>query len=161
MTRQRFTENPFYVLGLRPDCSRADLEREGQKLLAMLELQMESAKTYPTPLGPMPRTADAVRQAMAELRDPQRRLLHEVWAQLPATPPAGPATSSATGSATGLAPGSAAAADPAAAAGSAGPSRAAAGDHAAADQSAAPRRATGAPPSWPQARAALGFGARR
>ena len=86
MSRERFTENPFYVLGLRPDCSRADLEREGQKLLAMLELGMESAKSYPTPLGPAQRTADAVRQAMAELRDPQRRLMHELWAQLPASP---------------------------------------------------------------------------
>lgn len=86
MTRERFTENPFYVLGLRPECSRAEMEREGQKLLAMLELSIEAARTYKTPLGPMPRTADRVRQAMAELRDPQKRLVHELWAQLPAEP---------------------------------------------------------------------------
>ncbi|MFO0572740.1 MAG: hypothetical protein U1A78_01980 [Polyangia bacterium] len=91
MSRERITENPFYVLGLRPECSRADLEREGQKLLALLELSVASAKTYKTPLGPMPRTADRVRQALAELRDPQKRLVHELWAQLPATEPEPPA----------------------------------------------------------------------
>jgi hypothetical protein len=90
MSRERYTENPFYVLGLRPDCSRADMEREGQKLLSMLELGLESARSYPTPLGPVPRSAEAVRLAMAELRNPQRRLLHELWAQLPASPAAEP-----------------------------------------------------------------------
>jgi hypothetical protein len=87
MSRERLSENPFYVLGVLPDCSRADLERAGQKLLAMLELGMAAAQSYPTPLGPAPRTADSVRQAMAELRDPRRRLLHELWAQLPAAAP--------------------------------------------------------------------------
>lgn len=97
MSRERITENPFYVLGLRPECSRADLEREGQKLLALLELSVESAKTYKTPLGPMPRTADRVRQALAELRDPQKRLVHELWAQLPATEPEPPAAAPGAG----------------------------------------------------------------
>ncbi len=134
MAGQCFSENPFYILGLRPDCSRADLEREGQKLLAMLELKLAAAGSYPTPLGPMPRTADLVRQAMAELRDPRRRLVHELWAQLPASPlpaepprPAGPPPDP---------PGSSAA-------------------------PAADPHPTGPPPPWPQARAALGFGARR
>lgn len=135
MSGERFSDNPFYILGLRPDCSRADLEREGQKLLAMLELKLEAARHYPTPLGPRPRTADSVRQAMAELRDPQRRLLHELWAQLPATaladaPPATPAPP----------------ADPASAPAPPG------------DPAAPP---AGPPPPWPAARAALGFGARR
>ena len=34
--------------------------------------------------GESRKTPEMVRQAMAELRDPQRRLLHELWAQLPA-----------------------------------------------------------------------------
>ncbi len=151
MSGERFSDNPFYILGLRPDCSRADLEREGQKLLAMLELKLEAARHYPTPLGPRPRTADSVRQAMAELRDPQRRLLHELWAQLPATaltdarrrpprrrpppparrPPGDPAAPPA---------------DPARAPAPPG------------DPAAPP---AGPPPPWPAARAALGFGARR
>lgn len=149
MTGQRFSENPFYILGLRPDCSRADLEREGQKLLAMLELQMEAARSYPTPLGPMPRTADAVRQAMAELRDPQRRLLHELWAQLPADAAAAslPAASSAEASST-----------PAAAVATAGIVDTSGGDAEDSGQTAAPPPG---PPAWPKARAALGFGVRR
>ncbi|HND09298.1 MAG TPA: hypothetical protein PKL17_07050 [Pseudomonadota bacterium] len=84
MSRERFLENPFYVLGVRPECSRAEMEREGQKLLGMLEIGLPSAKKYKTPLGEAERTPEMVRQAMAELRDPQRRLLHELWAQLPA-----------------------------------------------------------------------------
>ena len=145
MTGQRFSENPFYILGLRPDCSRADLEREGQKLLAMLELQMEAARSYPTPLGPMPRTAEAVRQAMAELRDPQRRLLHELWAQLPAAPPADRPAAQTTPS-------------PAADVATAAVVDVSGGD---ADAPAEEAAAAPGPPAWPLARALFGFGARR
>lgn len=83
----RIRDNPFYVLGLRPSASRAEVEREGQKLLGMLELGLASAATYATPVGPGSRTADKVRQAMAALRDPERRLVHEVWARLDPSPP--------------------------------------------------------------------------
>ena len=82
----RFADNPFYVLGLRPECGRLDVEREGTKLLGMLELGLKSAASYMTPLGPQPRTADKVRVAMSELRSPERRLLHEFWAVLPPRP---------------------------------------------------------------------------
>lgn len=99
MSRERFLENPFYVLGVRPDCSRAEMEREGQKLLGMLEIGLPAAKKYKTPLGETERTPEMVRQAMAELRDPQRRLLHELWAQLPAEPllPSGDGVGSGSG----------------------------------------------------------------
>jgi hypothetical protein len=80
----RIRDNPFYVLGLRPDATRLEIERQGAKLLGMLELKLKSARSYPTPLGPSERTADKVRQAMAELRDPERRLGHELWARLDA-----------------------------------------------------------------------------
>lgn len=86
--REHIADNPFYVLGLRPDCSRLDVEREGQKLLGMLNLGLKSAATYMTPVGPQPRTEDKVRAAMAALRDGERRLKHEFWASLP--PPAAP-----------------------------------------------------------------------
>jgi hypothetical protein len=78
----RIRDNPFYVLGLRPSATRVEIEREGQKLLGMLELGLKSAGAYATPVGPGERTADKVRRAMAELRDPERRLDHELWAQL-------------------------------------------------------------------------------
>lgn len=77
----RITGNPFHVLGLSPDCSRAEIEREGQKLLGMLELGLSAARTYHTPLGKFERTTESVREAMAELRDPDRRLGHELWAR--------------------------------------------------------------------------------
>ena len=87
-------DNPFFVLGLSPDASRIELEREAQKLLGMLELGFASAQTYATPLGPRPRTPELVRAAVAALRDPYRRLVAELWArhapppvdETPATP---------------------------------------------------------------------------
>lgn len=79
---QRLVRNPFYVLGVPPGASRAIIEEQAQKLLGMLELGLDGATSYATPLGPRPRTADDVRAALAELRDPERRLQHELWAQL-------------------------------------------------------------------------------
>jgi hypothetical protein len=83
--RRRILHNPFYVLGLSVQASRAEVEREGQKLLGMLALGLSAAGTYDSPLGPAPRTPEAVREAMAELRDPERRLIHELWARVPAS----------------------------------------------------------------------------
>lgn len=84
--RDRILQNPFHVLGLKPACSRQEMEREGQKLLGMLELGIAAASRYETPLGPAERTPEKVRQAMAVLRDPARRLEHEFWAGLDAGP---------------------------------------------------------------------------
>lgn len=80
--RCRIADNPFYVLSLTPDCSRVEIEREGQKLLGMLEVGLSAARHYWTPLGEMERTSHKVREAMSELRDPERRLRHELWARL-------------------------------------------------------------------------------
>ena len=73
-------ENAFFVLELAPDCSPMDVERQGQKLLAMLELGLESSRTYSTPNGERTRGDQEVRHAMAELRDPRKRIVHELWA---------------------------------------------------------------------------------
>jgi hypothetical protein len=77
----RLAENPFFVLGISPDASRIEIEREAQKLLGMLELGFAAAETYATPIGPRPRTPEAVRAAVAALRDPYQRLLAELWAR--------------------------------------------------------------------------------
>jgi hypothetical protein len=77
----RLAENPFFVLGLSPDASRIEMEREAQKLLGMLELGFVAAQTYATPLGPRERTPELVRAAAAALRDPYQRLLAELWAR--------------------------------------------------------------------------------
>ncbi|HEX3769545.1 MAG TPA: hypothetical protein VHV30_01715 [Polyangiaceae bacterium] len=86
-------ENPFFVLGIPLEASRADVERAGQRLLAELAMKRAAALTYATPLGVEERTADRVRLAVSELRDPRRRLFHETWARVAPAP--APATAGA------------------------------------------------------------------
>lgn len=70
--------NPFFVLGLASQATATEIEREGRKLIAQLEVGSKKASTYSTPWGPMARTVDVVREAMVSLRDPQTRFQHEV-----------------------------------------------------------------------------------
>ena len=77
----KIVDNPFFVLGISPDASRIEIEREAQKLLGMLELDFPAARVYMTPLGEQYRTAEAVRAAVAALRDPYQRLVAELWAR--------------------------------------------------------------------------------
>ena len=79
--------NPFFILGVSPEASRVDVERAGQRLLALLEVGATSAQSYDTPLGKATRDADGVRQALAQLRDPDDRVVHELWARLGAVVP--------------------------------------------------------------------------
>jgi hypothetical protein len=74
--------NPFFVLEVATDATPTEVERAGQRLLALLALGSAAAETYPTPLGPATRDADRVRQALAALRDPQQRVLEELWANV-------------------------------------------------------------------------------
>jgi len=76
---RRHRQNPFLVLELGPDADGGEVERQGQKLLAMLAAQIAAAQSYPTPLGRSLRTPELVRAAMSELQDPDRRLLAEWW----------------------------------------------------------------------------------
>ncbi len=85
--RDRAARNPFRVLGLAARASRAEIEREGQRLLDALALGLDGAGSYHTPFGPRPRSAEEVREALAELRDPERRILHEVFAVDPSAAP--------------------------------------------------------------------------
>lgn len=75
--------NPFWVLEIKFDASRAEAERAGQRLLALLEIGSESARRFTTPLGIGERTTDTVRLALSELRDPVERIAHELWNILP------------------------------------------------------------------------------
>lgn len=84
---KRIASNPFYVLELSPHCSAVEVQRQGNKWLAMLELSLVEAESYDTPFGVRIRTADAVRHAMAQLQDPDRRLVHELWAAMDPTQP--------------------------------------------------------------------------
>lgn len=78
---RRHLGNPFLVLELPTGATREQAERQGAKLLAMLAAGVSGAATYPTPLGSRERTDELVRAALAEIRDTDRRLLHEWWAQ--------------------------------------------------------------------------------
>lgn len=78
---RRHLANPFLLLELSPAATRDELERQGAKLLALLAAGLPGAGSYPTPLGPRKRTPETVRAALAELRDPDRRLAHERWAR--------------------------------------------------------------------------------
>ena len=79
--RRRHLENAFLVLGVPPSANAAEVERQGQKLLAMLAAGLAEADRYPTPFGEQPRTPELVRAALADLRDPDRRLCAEWWAR--------------------------------------------------------------------------------
>lgn len=76
----RWKQNPFFILDLEPSASNLEVERAGRKLLGQLELGLQSARFVETPLGSLERSADDVRRALAELRDPRKRAEHEVWA---------------------------------------------------------------------------------
>jgi len=89
---ERFADNPFHVLELPPTATRAEVERAGQKWLAMLEVGVKSARLYPTPVGPRARTPELVRGAMAELRDPDKRIVHEMWCASAVTPEPAPSS---------------------------------------------------------------------
>jgi hypothetical protein len=78
-------DNPFFVLDVGVDATPLEIERQGRKLLGMVELGLAAATTYATPLGPRPRTAEALRAAMQALLDPARRLAFEPWAAAPRT----------------------------------------------------------------------------
>ena len=73
--------NPFFVLAVAPEAGAAEIERQGQRLLAELAAGLDGARRYPTPFGARERTPELVRAAIAELRDPARRLGHEWWAR--------------------------------------------------------------------------------
>lgn len=71
--------NPFHVLDVPATASRAEVERAGQKWLSMLELGVASARQGPRG----ERTPEAVRTALAELRDPEKRLRAELTVEEP------------------------------------------------------------------------------
>jgi|KBSMisStandDraft_5_1062788.scaffolds.fasta_scaffold3800062_2 hypothetical protein len=74
-------ENPFFVLGVAPAATAAEIERQGQRLLSELAAGLEGVRRYATPFGARARTPELVRAALGELRDPARRLGHEWWAR--------------------------------------------------------------------------------
>ena len=81
-------DNAFYVLGLSPEATTADIEREGRKLLGLLELGVAKGSLYTCPLGTFSRDATMVREAMSSLRDPVHRARAAALAAILGTAPA-------------------------------------------------------------------------
>jgi hypothetical protein len=79
-TMKAIVENPYFVLALPWDAPRSAIEREAQKWLGMLQLSFAEAMHYSTPLGLHVRTADLVRTAVAQLRDPASKVMAQMWA---------------------------------------------------------------------------------
>lgn len=71
-------DNPFRLLGLTPRASAREVEREGAKLLALLAAGLDDPSGM-APFGPQARSAEQVRWAIAELREPHRRAVHEFF----------------------------------------------------------------------------------
>jgi hypothetical protein len=74
--------NAYYVLELPPEATPGEIERQGRKLLGLIELGTARGTAYPCPLGPQTRDATMVRDAMAALRDPARRAKERCLASL-------------------------------------------------------------------------------
>jgi hypothetical protein len=74
--------NAYYVLELLPDATPGEIERQGRKLLGLIELGTARGTVYACPLGTFPRDATMVREAMARLRDPKRRAKERCLAAL-------------------------------------------------------------------------------
>ena len=74
--------NPFFVLEVSIAASRLEIERAGQRLLALLAVGAADSHHYDTPLGPATRNADSVREALQLLRDPDERIVHELMANI-------------------------------------------------------------------------------
>lgn len=93
---RHFTCDPFHVLQAPPTANRRELDGAAAELLAALARGVPGAHHYPTPLGERARDPDLVNAAADELRDRERRIVHEVWAKLPVrsravAPPTAPA----------------------------------------------------------------------
>jgi len=83
-------KNAFLVLGVSPDATPGEIEREGRKLLGLLEVGAKAARTYTSAEGKLPRDETLVREAMAALRDPKRRAKERCLAKIGDGPRADP-----------------------------------------------------------------------
>jgi curved DNA-binding protein CbpA len=75
-------KNPFFVLELPSAATPGEIERAGRKLIGLLEVGSEKAAKYTCSFGTFDRDTTAIREAMAELRDPEKRARHAMLASL-------------------------------------------------------------------------------
>lgn len=74
--------NPYYVLGLGPDATPGEIEREGRKILALIDVGSPRGLKYECALGELDRDATLVRESIAVLRDPKARAKYACLARL-------------------------------------------------------------------------------
>lgn len=74
--------NPFHLLGLTPGVTAIEIERAGQRLLALSEVGSAAAAVVVIRGVAVPRSVDQIRAAMATLRDPAMRARAEFEAGL-------------------------------------------------------------------------------
>jgi len=77
VTSNRLEDNPFFNIELPVIAIPRDVERAGQKLLALLAVGAASSPSIRKPLGTRERDENKVRAAVATLRNPEERLLNE------------------------------------------------------------------------------------
>jgi curved DNA-binding protein CbpA len=75
-------KNPYFVLEIAADATPGEIERAGRKLLGLIEVGSEKAATYTCAFGTFDRDPTMIREAMSELRDPQKRARHSLLASL-------------------------------------------------------------------------------
>jgi hypothetical protein len=74
--------NAYYVLELPPEATPGEIERQGRKLLGLIEIGTARGTVYTCPLGTFTRDATMVREALAMLRDPKQRAKERCLAAL-------------------------------------------------------------------------------
>jgi hypothetical protein len=75
-------DNPYFVLEVSPAVTPGEIERQGRKILGLIELGAAKGFSYACPLGTFPRDATMVREAIAALHDPKRRARESVLVKL-------------------------------------------------------------------------------
>jgi hypothetical protein len=82
-------DNPYFVLEVSTEATPGEIEREGRKILGLIEVGAMRGSEYTCPLGTFPRDATMVREAIAALHDPNRRAREACLVKLLGGPRAG------------------------------------------------------------------------
>lgn len=75
-------ENPYDILELDGVATSADVERQKNRLLALLKAGAAKAKVYGSPSGQAPRDEDLVRRAAHALATKEERHWFGLWAHV-------------------------------------------------------------------------------
>lgn len=70
---------PFWALELEPGADNKAIERAYAKLTGAIKLQVPGANTFKSPLGTHTRDEFLLRDARANLTNPETRIIAEFW----------------------------------------------------------------------------------